>query len=77
MLINKHNHNPRHTKLPKTSRSHEAHPSAFSLALSNNSWQIISKNVFHIGSLLSTPFVYFLDTLVQTENKTKQNKKEF
>lgn len=46
MLINKHNHNhdPRHTQLPRTSRSHRTQPSASRHALSSSQFSA-EKNV--------------------------------
>ena len=67
MLINKHNHNSRHSQLPRTPRRHQTHPSASRHALSSDqvSAEITSKNMFYIGLLLPTSVIFFLDILVQ------------
>lgn len=85
MLINKHNHNhdPRHTRLPKTSRSHEIHPSASRHALSSSQFSA-EKNVKGYvlrGILLSTfrntsshlPYIFFSYILVQKKMTINSN----
>ena len=78
MLINKHNHNSRHSQLPRTPRRHQTHPSASRHALSSDqvSAEIMSKNMF-LHWITSTHVLYIFFRYPSPKRKMSVNSSYF